>query len=138
MTSVVKYSRLTNTTGAAIVIGGANATIGQEYADQAIEVTLTAADVGTGAGQTRNASGMIFAEIYGAVVKRVTAKIMRPGANAFEYVFVGANDVAANIGFSVTNANGKSTIRLRDGATAGGGQVAANDLIVATVYIGNN
>lgn len=138
MTTSVRYSTLTNATGAAVIAGAAAITQGQDYAEQCVDVTLTAADVGTGAGQIRHAAGMIFAEFNGAVVKRVTADIIRPGANSFDYIFLGADDVAANIGFSVTYANGKSTVRIRDGATAGGGQVAANDHIVALIELGNS
>lgn len=138
MTSTVRYSTTTNTTGAVVVAGGASINQGQDYAEQYVDVTLTAADVGTGAGQTRHAAGMIFAEFTGAVVKRVTADIIRPGANSFDYIFVGADDVAANIGFSITTANGKTTVRIRDAATAGGGQVAANDHIVALIELGNS
>lgn len=137
MTTSVRYSTLTNTTGAAVVAGGATINQGQDYAEQYVDVTLAAADIGTSAGQTRHAAGMIFAEFTGAVVKRVTAKIMRT-AGGFDYQFLGTDAVTANIGFSITTANGISTVRLKDLPTGAAGYLAAGDHIVALVELGNS
>lgn len=139
MVMSLRHVELSNTTGAAIAVGGASTKIGQDYSGIVLRRTLTAADVGTGAGQIRHAQGMLMGEIYGGVVKGiVTLQIFRPGANGFFYKFDYLTDANANDGYSiVTSATGISTVRFRDGG-AGNGILAANDLVVMTIEVGNS
>jgi len=138
MVQSVRHVDLTNTTGAAVAVGGASTKIGQDYCEINVKRTLVAADVGTGAGQLRHAQGMIFAEVYGGVIKGVVSmQVFRPGANSFFYKFDYLTDATANDGYAITNSNGVSTLRFRDGA-AGNGILAANDLVVIKLEIGNS
>ena len=138
MVASLRYTGLTNTTGAAVLAGGATIEKGQDYAVHAVPRTLVAADVGTGAGQIRHAQGMIFAEFKGVLIKGVISlQVFRPGANGFFYKFDYLTDATANDGYAITNANGISTLRFRD-AAAGNGILAANDIVVITVAVGNS
>lgn len=138
MVQIVRHVELSNTTGAAIVVGGASTKIGQDYSEINLRRTLAAADVGTGAGQTQHAQGMIFAEVYGGEIKGVVSlQVFRPGANGFFYKFDYMTDANANDGYAITNANGVSTLRFRDGA-AGNGLLAADDLVVIKIEVGNS
>lgn len=138
MTMVIRHFDLTNGTGAVVAVGGATIEKGQDYAAVEVTRTISAIDVGGDPGKTQHAEGMMFAEVYGSVIKRViSADIIRTAAG-FDYMFLGANDVAANIGFKIVNTDGKSTLRLKDGATAGGGRIADADKIVVVVELGNS
>lgn len=138
MVASLRYTPLTNGTGAAVIAGGATIEKGQDYATKTVSRTLVAADVGTGAGQIRHAQGMIFAEFKGVLIKGVICmQVFRPGANSFFYKFDYLNDAAANDGYAITTANGISTLRFRD-AAAGNGILAANDVVVITVAVGNS
>lgn len=139
MVMSIRHIELGNTTGAVIAVGGASTQIGQDYSGQVIRRTLTAADIGTGAGQIRHAQGMLMAEVYGGLIKGVISlEVFRPGANGFFYKFNYLTDATANDGYSiVTDSRGVSTLRLRDGA-AGNGVLAANDLVVIVIEVGNS
>lgn len=139
MVSSLRYSTITNGTGAAVVAGGALVSVGQDYAAETVDRILVAADVGAGAGQTQHAAGMIFAEFKGAVIKKViSASIVRTAGN-FDYFYLGTDIITANIGFQIVavNANGVSTLRLIDGAAAAA-QLAAGDHIIVVVELGNS
>lgn len=138
MTTAVRHTEITNSTGAAVVAGGAIVASGQDYAFETITRTLVAADVGTGAGQTRNANGMIFAEFKGANIKAVISSVVLRTAGGFDYVFLGTDAVIANFGFSITNGADKSTLRLKDLPTGAAGYLAADDKIVVVVELGNS
>lgn len=137
MTMVVRDIVLTNTTGAPVVAGGMPATGGQDRACEVINVILTANDVGAGAGQTQNAAGMIIAEFQGAVIKNVVSMEVFRVTNGFAYNFLGSDAVSANYGYSVTNTNNVSTLRLIDSATGAAGRLAANDKVTILVEVGN-
>lgn len=138
MTMVVRHFDLTNTTGAAVLPGGATIEKGQDYATQEITVTIAAADVGGGAGQTQEAAGMIFAEVYGSLIKRVISESVVRTAGGFDYFFQGSDIVTKKIGFKIVNTDGKSTLRLIDAASGGAGRLAAGDKVVVIVELGNS
>lgn len=138
MVSSVRYSTITNGTGAVVVAGGAPINQGQDYAAECVDRLLAAADVGAGAGQTQHAAGMIFAEFKGAVIKKVISASIVRTAGGFDYFFLGTDAVTANIGFSITNASGVSTLRIKDSATGAAGFMAAGDHIVVVVELGNS
>jgi|SRR6185437_1532705 len=139
MVMSIRHIELGNTTGAAIAVGGASTQVGQDYTSIVVRRTLAAADVGTGAGQIRHAQGMLMAEVYGGIIKGIISlEVFRPGANGFFYKFNYLTDATANDGYSiVTDARGVSTLRLRDGG-AGNGILAANDLVVMVLEVGNS
>lgn len=139
MVMSIRHVELGNTTGAVIATGGASTQIGQDYCGKVIRRTLAAADIGTGAGQIRHAQGMLMAEEYAGIIKGVISlTVFRPGANGFFYKFDYLTDATANDGYSiVTDSRGVSTLRLRDSA-AGNGVLAANDLVVIVIEVGNS
>jgi hypothetical protein len=139
MVMSIRHVELSNTTEAAVVPGGASTKIGQDYSGIVLRRTIVAADVGTGTGQIRHALGMLMGEVYGGIVKGIISlQVFRPGANGFFYKFDWLTDATANDGYSiVTDATGVSTVRFRDGA-AGNGVLAANDLVVMSIEVGNS
>lgn len=140
MTMTVRNVTLTNATGAVVAAGGASTQIGQDYSGIVIKRTLAAIDVGTGAGQTQHASGMIFAEIYGGNVKGISSlQVFRPtGAEgSLTYLMNSVTNVPFKPGYSFSTSGGVSTLRLRDaGATTG--LLADGDIVVMTVEVGNS
>jgi hypothetical protein len=138
MTSSIRYREITNTTGVAVLPGGALINFGKDIATETINVTLAAADVGAGAGQTQNANGMILAEFKGAQIKQVISTVVLRTAAGFAYEFLGTDAVSANYGFSITNVDTISTLRLKDLPTGAAGRLAAGDEIIVTLSIGNS
>jgi hypothetical protein len=138
MVAVLRHTELANATGAVVAAGGALVNQGQDYATEVVVRTLAAVDIGSTAGKTQHASGMIFAEFQGATVKRVISAAIVRTANNFEMFFTGTDAVEAAIGFQITNANGGSTLRLLDSATGAGGRLAAGDRVIITVELGNS
>jgi hypothetical protein len=69
MPSVIRYSTVTNTTGA--VLTTALVADGKEYALKAVTRTFAAADIGNAVGQTQNATGALAAQFQGSVIKDV-------------------------------------------------------------------
>jgi hypothetical protein len=138
MVSSVRYSSITNGTGAAVVAGGALINQGQDYAAECVNRVLAAADIGNAAGQTQHAQGMIFAEFQGALIKKIISVSIMRTAGGFAKFFTGSDAVAALPGFSITNAAGVSTLRLNDTATGAGGQLAAADEVIVILELGNS
>jgi len=136
MVASVRHTEFTNATGAVVAAGGAEVEKGQDYGFEVVKRTLAAADIGTDEGETQHASGMIFAEFKGVVVKNVTLEIQRV-AGGFNYNFTYLTDARAYPGWKVVTANGVSTLRFRDGG-AGNGLLVAGDIVVATVEVGNS
>lgn len=127
-----------NTTAAVIPAGGALIQYGQDYATETVSRTLAAIDVGVGAGKTQHAEGMIFAEFKGAIIKQVIAlTVLRPNGT-FKYSFLGTDAKIATVGFKITLVNGLSTLRLQDSATDATSLLAADDIVVATLVLGNS
>jgi hypothetical protein len=138
MTTSIRHSVIENTTGAAVVADGAIINYGQDYAGQSIDRKIVAADVGAGAGQTQHAAGMIFAEFQGAVIKRVVSASIVRTTGGFDYFFQGSDTVSNNIGFSITNTDGKSTLRIKDAPSGGAGRLVANDHVIVILELGNS
>lgn len=136
MVMVIRTVPLTNTTGAAITVGGADTSVGQDLAGIQVKRILVAADIGTGAGQLRHANGMISAEVTGAYIKSATIDVYRPNVDGFVYKFTYLTDATQNVGYSITNVAGVSTLRLKDSAGANG-RLAAADIVVVTISVGH-
>lgn len=137
MVMSVRHVELTNETGAVVAVGGASTTVGQDYSGLVVKRTLAAADIGTGAGTTQHAAGMIFAEVYGGEVKGVTSLEVFRIAGGITYKLTYVTDARVYPGFSVTTANGVSTLRFRDGG-AGNGLLVAGDIVVMNIEVGNS
>jgi hypothetical protein len=138
MTTSIRHSVIENTTGAAVIAGGAIINYGQDYAGQSIDRKIVTADVGGGAGQTQHANGMIFAEFQGVVIKRVISASVVRTAGGFDYFHLGTGANTSNIGTSITNADGKSTLRLKDNAADAPGKLVNNDHVIVIVELGNS
>lgn len=137
MVASVRHSVFANATGAVVAAGGATVEKGQDYATHTISRTLAAIDVGVGAGKTQHASGMIFAEFQGVLAKAVISiSVFRAGV-----LFMAGGDAATTVvakpKYTITDANGVSTVRLVDTA-AGVGLLAANDVVVMAIVVGNS
>lgn len=137
MVMSVRNVELSNATGAVIATGGASTQIGQDYSGIVVRRTLAAIDVGSTAGKTQHASGMIFAEVYGGNVKGVTSLEVFRIAGGITYKLTYLTDARVYPGFSVTNLNGVSTVRFRDGG-AGNGLLVAGDIVVMVLEVGNS
>lgn len=137
MVASVRHTDFTNATGAVVAAGGATVEKGQDYATHTISRTLAAIDVGNAAGKTQDAAGMIFAEFAGVVAKSVVSiSIFRAGV-----LFMAGGDAATTVvakpKYTITTANGISTVRLIDTA-AGVGLMAAADVVVMAIEVGNS
>jgi|SRR5690349_11660121 hypothetical protein len=139
MTAVVRHSTFTNTTGAAVVAGGASLEMEKNYSAHTREITLAAADVGNAAGQTQNAAGMLVAEVEGADIKRVVSVQVFRLANNFlmQVIPAVAADPNLTYGTRIIDVNGVSTLRLLDSTAAGAGRLAAGDIVVINFLVGN-
>lgn len=140
MVASVRHRFITNTTGAAVVAGGATIDYGDDNGFETVARKLTAADIGNGAGQIQNATGMICAEFRGATIKSVTLEIQRDAAGdgtGFFYNFYYLTNAPASVGYKIVTAKGISTLFIRDGG-AGNGLLTANDSIIAFIQLGNS
>ena len=137
MVMSVRNVELLNATGAVVAVGGASTKVGQDYSGVVVRRTLAAIDVGSGAGKTQHASGMIFAEVYGGEVKGVTSLEVFRIANGITYKLTYLTDARVYPGFSVSTTSGVSTVRFRDGG-AGNGLLVEGDIVVMTLEIGNS
>ncbi|MDW0271702.1 MAG: hypothetical protein QN834_09895 [Nitrososphaeraceae archaeon] len=139
MVASVRHTSFTNTTGAVVVAGGATVEKGQDYGLEVVSRTLAAVDIGDQPGETQDAAGMIFAEFKGVVIKCVTSLEVFRVAGGITYAFYYLIDERAYPGYSITTANGVSTLNFQDGATAAGnGLLVAGDIVRMTVAIGNS
>jgi diphthamide biosynthesis methyltransferase len=138
MTTSIRHSALENTTGAVVAANGAIVNQGQDYAIQSIDRKIAAIDVGSTAGKTQHASGMIFAEFQGVAIKRVISASVVRTANGFDYFNLGTSANTTKIGFSITNADGKSTLRLHDAAADAPGKLVADDHVIVLLELGNS
>jgi len=137
MVASVRHMVFTNATGAVVAAGGATVEKGQDYAAHTISRTLAAIDVGNTAGKTQHASGMIFAEFAGVAAKAVLSiSVFRAGV-----LFMAGGDSATTVvakpKYTITTGNGVSTVRLIDTA-AGVGLLAADDVVVMAIAVGNS
>ena len=137
MVASVRHTEFTNATGSVVAAGGATVEKGQDYGLEVVSRTLAAIDVGSTAGKNQHASGMIMAEFKGVTIKSVPSLEVYRVAGGVTYKFTYLTDARAYPGYSISTANGVSTLRFRDGG-AGNGLLVAGDIVVATVEVGNS
>jgi hypothetical protein len=144
MVAVARFSRISNATGG--VLASAVVNQGQNYSLEVVERVFAAADVGTGAGQTRDATdpavGCLFAEFFGTKVKAIlSAQLMRnatTNTTVFETIILGTDTGIAQLGFNVvTLPSGRIKIYLLDAAVDAGSQIVADDKVRLLVQLGN-
>ena len=145
MTTSVRYSQLTNTTGA--LITNPDITYGQDWATQVIEKTFAAAEIGTGRGQTRDAvngkKGFLLAKFYGPSIQIVgPAELMKQAtvANSDLTYFYRVTAVADfNVAVAAaldTSVKGVTSLYILDTGTDGSVNIATGDKVLITVAIG--
>jgi hypothetical protein len=149
MTAVVRHTKVTNTTGALLTSVPIN--VGQEYSTISIEWTFSAADVGTAAGQTRDATnpnvGFLFAQFAGAHIKRVFApRLIKPATvingTAWDIYRTGLQTPAnvTELAFRIVDGVGVSSLYLYDNGSASTSsicQIQAGDKVIVIVELGN-
>lgn len=157
MTSSVRHTDIVNGTAALIpsyspliMINGGN--------DRGLEVvsrTIITAEVGTGAGQTRDGTnpaaglpqGLLFAQFQGASIQSVILGSLKKnityGSNVFgTFAWATVTPHIQNLGFMIINTmqgNGLllSSLYLRDGGDNVATQIANGDRIIVALEIGN-
>ena len=139
MSASIRLTSLTNTTGAALLAGGAPVRHGSDFATEILAVTLVAADIGTGAGTTRHASGKLLGEFTGGVIKNIVAvTIVRPTAGASPFIiWKGTDAVTAAYSLPIVQVGSVCSLRIVDLASGAAGYLAAGDIVTVTVAIGN-
>src|SRR6267142_2288533 len=109
MTAVTRHYDIINTTGA--LRTNVPTEIGQEYAIETVKWIFSAADLGTAAGQTRDATnpakGFLFAQFKGAQVKNIYApnliKTAAVGGTNFDGYIYGTTTNIAKLSFRIDN-----------------------------------
>lgn len=145
MTAVVRHTYVTNTTGN--LLKTVPIDVGQEYGTISIEWTFSTADVGTGKGQTADGTdpsqGFLFAQIYGASIKRVFAPYLIK-ANAairttlWDVYRVATATAATELGFRVDNSvPGVSSLYLLDMGGDSNTKIAVGNKVIVLVEVGN-
>ena len=128
--------------GFPIARGNAGVNVGQDYAIQSIRCRFTAADIGTAAGQTRHANGMIFAEFEGGRPKSVLfsnfSKVSGTyNENDIYAVRIDATHIApVRLQFKIINTPLKSTVIIHDASALAESQIVAGDEITAVISVG--
>jgi hypothetical protein len=143
MVAVARFSRISNATGG--VLASAVVNQGQNYSLEVVERVFAAADVGTGAGQTRDATdpavGCLFAEFFGTNVKAVIFlnhfKNTTIRNTVFEIAGVGSSTIMTRFGWRVDTTPDKRTrIYLLDYRT-GFAAINDGDRVRLLVQLGN-
>lgn len=160
--AIIRQNTIINATAALIPSGNPLilCNIGQDYGFEAIERTIITAELGTGAGQTRDTTsnpttGFLFAQFQGAEIKRVVSvAVIKKSAATNVTVFerfawaVGAGTSSYNIGFAYANPSSATTtagwnanyssLFLLDTGSAPGSQIANGDIVRVLVELGNS
>lgn len=147
MTTAIRYTALTNTTGALItnpVIG-----YGQDWATQGIVKTFIAAEIGTAAGKTRDTTsnptkGFLLAQFPGPSIQAVTSielikdtAVTHDPAPVFRAFVTATTDHFAKIAYRIDNSvKGVSSLYIIDQGDDAATQIADTDTIIVTVAIG--
>lgn len=146
MTSVVRYTRITNPAAAILTV--ANGDSGDDFSEQTVKRIFRAEDVGAAVGQTRDATdptvGCLAVQFTGSRV--IDVKISAPYRTAvatnrnFSGPVIGtaANTSKVDYRVSYDAKTGISSIYILDRAAAAPGQIVANDWIFITPVIGNS
>lgn len=146
MTSVVRYTLIQNGTGAALT--SANADSGDDFSAQIVKRIFVAADIGTGAGQLKDASnptvGCLVAQFRGSRVMDVKISLPYRASAATVTVFrdpvVGTAANTSKLGYRVAYdaKTGISSVYVLDRAAAAPGAIVADDWIFITPLIGSS
>lgn len=146
MTSVVRYTLIQNATGAALT--SANADSGDDFADQTVKRIFVAADIGTGAGQLKDASdptvGCLVAQFKGSRIMDVKISLPYRASTATNRIFndpiVGTAANTSKLGYRVSYdaKSGTSNVYVLDRAADAPGVIAAGDWIFITPLMGNS
>lgn len=147
MTDSVRYKFIKNTTGAAITTATAFPYLndGDDKTRRVIKRLLTADDIGTGAGQTQHADGVIVDVVptgYNVLLATVMPLHTAYNAPRTEYDNLTNQLLSINGGAStfitfdiVWWIHSDNTLRVHDKGGAGA-KLAANDLLVCELVIG--
>lgn len=149
MSLVVRYTVITNPTGAVLTIGAnSSADEGDEFSTQKITRYFSAADVGTGAGQTRDntdpTGGCLVATFQGSRIFDVTNLTLNRQQAAtntlFNYPIIGTANNTTKVGWRVVYnpQNGISAIYIFDAALGTPGQILADDWVQFDVVLGSS
>lgn len=147
MTTAIRYSVLTNTTAA--LIPHPVIEYGQDWATQVIEKTFIAAEIGTGAGQTRDTAsnptiGFLLAEFYGPPIQAVTGidlikntAVTHDPAPVFRAFVTGTAAHFVKLAYRIDNSvEGVSKLYLIDQGDDATTIIATGDTVMVTVAIG--
>lgn len=144
MTSVIRYTTIVNSTGAVLTPETGLVTSGKEGSDKLFRRVFSAADVGTGAGQTRDGTdptmGCLLVSITGATIKGVFGDgLYRPTAatNATfdRRLYATVTPQVVIYGFRISP-DGKS-VYILDSGSAAATQIAVNDYLTFSLVVGN-
>ncbi len=147
MSAVVRESVINNTSGAALLVALADPA--DELAEVIVKRVFVAADIGTGAGQLKDASaptgGCLAAQFYGSRILDVEISLPYRSAAVSTTVFTGqivgvtaANTPAMKYHVVYNKNLGVSNIYLFDGSAGSPGSIIANDWVILRVRIGNS
>lgn len=158
----IRQNTITNTVAALIPSGNVAivCNTGQDYGFECVERTIVTAEIGTGAGQTRDTSsnpttGFLFAQFQGANIKRVVSAFsIKSSAATNTTVFerfvwaTGAGTSSSSLGFRIVNPSDSSTtpgwdanyssLFLLDAGSSGPSQIANGDKVRVLVELGNS
>lgn len=146
MTTAVRYTKLTNTTGA--LIAKPVIDYGQDWATQVVPKTFANSEVGTGAGQTRDGTnavkGFLIAQFTGAAIQAVVdlklikdTAVANAGAPTFRAFINGTPANLTKLAYRIDNSvAGVSSLYIYDQGDIAGTQIAPGDTVIATVAIG--
>jgi hypothetical protein len=145
MTTAIRYTVLTN--GTAALIPHPVIDYGQDWATQVIPKTFIAAEIGTGAGQTRDAAnplkGFLVAEFYGPSIQAVTSIELVKSvtvANAvtpFRGFITATASNFAKILYRIDNSvKGVSRLYILDQGDDASTRIGDTDTVIVTVAIG--
>jgi len=146
MTSVVRYTVVTNPNAAILTVANANS--GDDFSEQWVKRVFRASDVGVNLGQTRDATdptvGCLVAQFNGSRV--IDILITSPYRTAvatnrdFSGPVIGTANNTSKVDYRVEyNANsGISSIYIFDRSAGAPGQIVANDWIFILPLLGDS
>lgn len=146
MTAVSRYAKVT---GGVALLTVASADAGDDLATIQVEREFAAADVGAGAGQTRDATdptvGCLVAQFTGSRIIRVEIVGLYRALAATNRTFSGqqvigsaANTVNLATRVSYNAQTGVSSIYVLDSAAAAPGRIVAADYLILNVLLGSS
>lgn len=149
MTTAIRYKDVRNTTGAPLTISNfPMATDGNDKQFKVVTRALAVADIGTGVGQTRNASGLIVEALtsnYSVLwaigfVSRETAEVGTTGMFPYQLItglIAPLPDPTAQANFKIGHMPEDNTIRLIDSGSSAATQLASGDIITLILILGS-